>query len=268
MKKKIIIILSFILIITNLNGCLLSKEEQAKERAAIKLGEESVGPYLKEKYGMEEDATAIDVGATMMINPYFFNIPTGYSGSAYAKCEFEGREFEVLVSSSGNCRDDYQRPDIISAVEEHFMNLTEHITCVKYFNNVYANTSITYLGLEKYFDGDLNSFSEATYSIMADIYVLTENNVTTIQEISDNLIEVIENHETYDNYISRYRFNVYYFTYTEETVPKLYILKQEANSCDNDAHTKNLILNISFASGEKPEIKYCHYSINQSRLFS
>jgi len=263
MKKKIIIILSIILLITNLNGCIFSKEEQEKEREAIKLGEESVGPYLKEKYGME-DVKIIDVRAGV---GYSFDIPVGYTGDAYVTCEFEGREFEVLIAKYRNSGDNYQYPDIISAVEEHLISLNKYI---KYVNNTriggeYSN----YFGLEEYFNGDLEEFLKNLKYIYADIYILTDNDIMIIQESSKEFIDFVGERTEYDstNYYRR-NMNVYFFDYTEETAPELDRLQKEADNFNNGIYPKNLLTYIFFESGHEPKIKYCHDSIDQAELFT
>ena len=263
MKKKIIIILSFILIITNLNGCLLAPANQAKKREVIKLGKKSVEPYLEEKYGME-DVTIKKVSAEV---GHAFNIPSVYTGDACVTCEFEGREFEVLISKDRDSGDNYQYPEIISAVEKYIKSVTKH---VKYVSNLrVGGENSKYFSLEKYFDGDLSNFLENLEYISTDIYILADNDIMIIQESSKEFVDFVgklKRHEN-DRYYLRY-INVYFFNYTEETAPELDKLQEETDKCDIAIFPENLLAYIYFRTGDTPEIKYCHYSINQSRLFS
>lgn len=261
MNKKIIIILDMILIISLLlNGCLWSPEQQAIEKEAIKLGKEAVGPYLKNKYGME-NVTIKNVRADISKNSVWGD--SSYTGNAYVECKFDGREFEVLITKDRGNSDNYQYQEIISAIEEYLGNLLGYAT---YVNNI--NIINKYFGPEEYFEGTLSSFFKNIIIIYADMYILTDNNIMTIQDSSDKLIDFVGTLEKFDD-ISYYRRNInaYFFSYSHETAPELDILQEEVRNIDKDIFSESLLAHIFFTTGGKPKIEYCHESIDKSELF-
>jgi len=259
MNKKIFAALGIIVIISLLSGCLFSKEDRAKAEEAKKFAKRAVGPYLENKYGMEN----IEIKLAYADVAYSFNIPSAYTGNATVKCVFDGREFEVFVTRNRGIFDNYQYPDMVSAVEKHLKNIVGYPA---YTNNVGVGGKHPekFFSEDEYFDGDLDN-----YNIFADIYILIGESITAIKEISDKLfVFVKEIEEQTGDYAWSRTINAYFFNYTQETVPGLDVLQKEAKTSERDRiFSNNLLAHIYLTQKYyRPDIIFCDNSIDKSEL--
>ena len=223
-----IFILILVFLIANLCGCLLSREQQAIKRKTIWIAGQSIEPYLNDKYGIE-NATVVSIKANYVNG--IFSEPFNYTGAAYAKCEFNGREFGVRVESNGDCSDDYQYHEITKAIEKYLEDLTGYVS---YVNNVNIYKDFTtkggleggnrYFDIKEHFNGDVIDFLEHVLHLYAEMYFLISDDDTAIKEISDMLVCFVDSVKL--NY--RYReINAYFIKNVQKSTPELDISQLE-----------------------------------------